>query len=138
ARIEAELERNPGDPELMRQLAVAKRIEANSVYYDVARELGRLVGRCRASDNDCRVLVMTGGGPGIMEAANRGAFDVGAQSIGLNISLPREQFPNPYITPDLCFRFHYFAMRKLHFLMRARALVAFPGGYGTFDEVFET
>ncbi len=81
---------------------------------------------------------MTGGGPGIMEAANRGAYDAGTKSIGLNISLPHEQYPNPYITPDLCFRFHYFALRKLHFLMRARALVAFPGGYGTFDELFET
>jgi uncharacterized protein (TIGR00730 family) len=84
------------------------------------------------------VLLMTGGGPGIMEAANRGAADVGAPSIGLNISLPHEQFPNPYISPELCFRFHYFAMRKLHFVLRARALVAFPGGYGTLDEVFET
>jgi hypothetical protein len=83
-------------------------------------------------------MLMTGGGPGAMEAANRGAFDVGAKSIGLNITLPREQFPNPYITPDLCFRFHYFAIRKLHFLLRARALVAFPGGYGTLDELFET
>ena len=73
-----------------------------------------------------------------MEAANRGAYDVGAKSVGLNINLPHEQFPNPYITPELCFRFHYFAMRKLHFLLRARALVIFPGGYGTFDELFET
>jgi len=81
--------------------------------------------------------VMTGGGPGIMEAANRGAHDAGAKSIGLNITLPREQYPNPYIAPELCFRFHYFAIRKLHFLMRARALVAFPGGYGTMDELFE-
>jgi uncharacterized protein (TIGR00730 family) len=83
------------------------------------------------------LVVMTGGGPGVMEAANRGAFDCGAESIGLNISLPHKQFPNPYITPDLCFLFHYFALRKLHFLRRARALVAFPGGYGTFDELFE-
>jgi hypothetical protein len=80
---------------------------------------------------------MTGGGPGIMEAANRGAFEAGAQSVGLNIHLPHEQYPNPYITPGLCFQFHYFAMRKLHFLQRAVALVAFPGGYGTFDELFE-
>ncbi len=79
----------------------------------------------------------TGGGPGIMEAANRGAFDAGAQTVGLNIMLPREQFPNPYVTPELCFRFHYFALRKLHFLLRAKALVAFPGGFGTFDELFE-
>ena len=81
---------------------------------------------------------MTGGGPGMMEAANRGAFDAGSKTIGLNISLPHEQYPNPYITPDLCFRFHYFALRKLHFLKRTRALVAFPGGFGTFDELFET
>jgi hypothetical protein len=83
-------------------------------------------------------MLMTGGGPGIMEGANRGAYDAGASSIGLNIALPQEQFPNPYLAPELCFRFHYFAIRKLHFLLRARALVAFPGGYGTFDEVFET
>jgi uncharacterized protein (TIGR00730 family) len=81
---------------------------------------------------------MTGGGPGIMEAANRGAYDAGAETIGLNIHLAHEQYPNPYITPELCFRFHYFAIRKLHFLLRAKALVAFPGGYGTLDELFET
>ena len=80
---------------------------------------------------------LTGGGPGMMEAANRGAFDVGAKSAGLNITLPHEQYPNPYVTPELCFSFHYFALRKLHFLLRAKALVAFPGGYGTFDELFE-
>ena len=83
------------------------------------------------------LVVTTGGGPGIMEAANRGAFDAGAPTVGLNITLPREQFPNPYVTPELCFRFHYFALRKLHFLLRAKALVAFPGGFGTFDELFE-
>jgi len=82
--------------------------------------------------------LMTGGGPGLMEAANRGAFYAGSKSIGLNITLPHEQYPNPYLTPGLCFRFHYFALRKMHFLHRARALVAFPGGYGTLDELFET
>jgi uncharacterized protein (TIGR00730 family) len=128
----------PGDEELVRLLAIAERLHAKSRYYDVARELGRLVGECRSDSFDCRLLLMTGGGPGVMEAANRGAHDVGAPSVGLNISLPREQFPNPYMSPELCFRFHYFAMRKLHFLLRARALVAFPGGYGTLDEVFET
>ena len=126
----------PNDAELARRARVAERLLAKSRYYDVAREFGRLVGEC--AGGDCRVLLMTGGGPGIMEAANRGAFDVGAPSAGLNIALPHEQYPNPYITPELCFRFHYFAMRKLHFLLRARALVAFPGGYGTLDEVFET
>jgi len=128
---------DPADAALARRLAIAERILAKSHYYDVARELGRLVGLIgRIADNPC-VLVMTGGGPGMMEAANRGAFDVDAKSIGLNIDLPHEQFPNPYITPELCFRFHYFALRKLHFLLRAKALVAFPGGFGTIDELFE-
>lgn len=136
--LESALEASPGNAELKRQLGIAERLAAKSHYYDVARELGRLVGQCGNGGFDCRLVVMTGGGPGIMEAANRGAYDVGAASAGLNITLPREQFPNPYISPDLCFRFHYFAMRKLHFLLRARALVALPGGYGTFDEVFET
>jgi uncharacterized protein (TIGR00730 family) len=136
--LRGQLAAAPGDSELTRQLAVAERLRAKSHYYEAARELGRLVGGCSGKSGDCRVLLMTGGGPGIMEAANRGAYDVGAPSIGLNISLPHEQFPNPYISADLCFRFHYFAMRKLHFLLRARALVAFPGGFGTLDEVFET
>ena len=100
-------------------------------WYAVARELGRLAGRAGEA-------VLTGGGPGIMEAANRGAFEVGAPSIGLNIDLPRPQRPNRYVTPELCLRFRYFALRKLHFLLRTRALVAFPGGFGTLDELFET
>jgi len=108
------------------------RVTRNDPYYAVALEFGRIVGRSG------RAAIMTGGGPGIMEAANRGAFEAGAPSIGLNIELPREQVPNRYITPDLCLRFRYFALRKLHFLLRARAMVAFPGGYGTFDELFET
>jgi uncharacterized protein (TIGR00730 family) len=108
------------------------RIPRSNPYYGVARELGGIVGRRRGA------AIMTGGGPGIMEAANRGAFEAGGLSIGLNIDLPREQRPNRYITPALCLRFRYFALRKLHFLLRARAMVAFPGGYGTFDELFET
>jgi len=131
------LARDTGDAELKHRLAIAERILAKSHYYDVAREFGRLVSdaaKCPGLEN---CVVMTGGGPGMMEAANRGTFDVGAKSVGLNISLPHEQYPNPYVTPGLCFSFHYFALRKLHFLLRARALVAFPGGYGTFDELFE-
>ena len=127
----------PDDRDLARDLSVAKRILAKSRYYDVAREFGRLVGASDRRLGEHRLVVTTGGGPGIMEAANRGAYDAHAQTVGLNITLPREQFPNPYVTPDLCFRFHYFALRKLHFLLRAKALVAFPGGYGTFDELFE-
>jgi uncharacterized protein (TIGR00730 family) len=128
---------DPDDERLARRLEIARRVEANSRYYEIAREFGRLVGTWGDKAIGGRLMVMTGGGPGIMEAANRGARDAGADSIGLNISLPHEQYPNPYITPSMCFSFHYFAMRKLHFLMRARALVAFPGGYGTMDELFE-
>ena len=131
------LAQRPGDAALQRRLATAARVEARSRYYDVARELGRLIACAGAGPSDHRVMVMTGGGPGAMEAANRGAFDVGAKSIGLNITLPHEQYPNPYVTPELCLRFHYFALRKLHFLKRACAMVAFPGGYGTLDELFE-
>jgi len=127
-----------GDRELGRRLTVARRLRDKSRYYEMAREFGRLVSESGGGPHDCRLVVMTGGGPGTMEAANRGADDAGAASVGLNIRLPHQQFPNPYITPELCFRFRYFALRKLHFLMRARALVAFPGGYGTFDELFET
>jgi uncharacterized protein (TIGR00730 family) len=132
------LARRPHDSALRREAAIAKRLLRKSRYYEMARELGRIVGRCGAGRDDCRITLMTGGGPGIMEAANRGAHDVGAKSIGLNIALPDEQAPNPYVTPELRFRFHYFSTRKLHFLLRARALVAFPGGYGTLDELFET
>ena len=128
----------PGDAEFARQLAVARRLAVKSRYYDEARALGRLVGAAASRATGGRVVVMTGGGPGIMEAANRGACDVDSQTVGLNITLPHEQFPNPYVTPELCFSFHYFAIRKLHFLQRARALIAFPGGFGTLDELFET
>jgi uncharacterized protein (TIGR00730 family) len=128
---------DPDNGELLVRLATAERVLAKSHYYDVAREFGRLVGNAGSNERRPRVVVMTGSGPGLMEAANRGAFDVGAKSVGLNIELPHEQYPNPYVTPDLCFRFHYFALRKLHLLLRAKALIAFPGGYGTFDELFE-
>ena len=132
------LAESPNDSEIRRQLQVAIRVQQKSEYYEVSRVFSRLVGNAGKGPGDSRLVIMTGGGPGIMEAANRGAHDIGAESIGLNITLPHEQYPNPYISPDLCFRFHYFALRKLHFLLRAKALVAFPGGFGTFDEVFET
>ncbi len=110
---------------------------AMSVYYDEARRFAALVTE-RSRTLDTPIYVVTGGGPGIMEAGNRGADDVGGKSIGMNIVLPHEQEPNPYITPELCFQFHYFALRKMHFLMRSIALVCFPGGFGTLDELFET
>lgn len=127
-----------GDAALQKKLQVAERILEKSYFYSVAQEFGRLVGESGNGSTDSRLVVMTGGGPGIMEAANRGAFEAGAKTIGLNIDLPHEQFPNPYISPALCFRFRYFALRKMHFLQRAKALVAFPGGFGTLDELFET
>jgi uncharacterized protein (TIGR00730 family) len=128
----------PDDRDASRAAAVAERVADNSRYYEVARDFARRIGGLNHRPHGERVAVMTGGGPGLMEAANRGACESGAKSVGLNITLPHEQFPNPYLTEGLCFRFHYFALRKLHFLNRARALVAFPGGYGTMDEVFET
>ncbi len=128
----------PDDMDLLRQAQIAERLLEKSRFYNIAREFGALVGGACECCGGRRLAIVTGGGPGAMEAANRGAFDVGAPTVGFNIALPREQFPNPYLTPGLCFQFHYFAMRKLHFLLRARALVAFPGGYGTLDELFET
>jgi uncharacterized protein (TIGR00730 family) len=107
-----------------------------SRFYDEARRFASIVTR-RSRSLEKPIYVVTGGGPGIMEAGNRGAFEVGGKSVGLNIVLTREQVPNPYITPELCFQFHYFALRKMHFLMRAIALVCFPGGFGTLDELFE-
>lgn len=118
--------------------AIAERLVAKSKYYDVARELAQIASRFPVDHEGKRhFVVCSGGGPSIMEAANRGAADVGAESIGLNILLPHEQAPNPYVTPSLSLQFHYFALRKMHFLLHARALAAFPGGFGTFDELFE-
>ena len=133
----AALAASPADADARRDVRVAERIVAKCRYYDVARDLGRIIGKSNQGPSGQWSVVMTGAGPGIMEAANRGAFDVGAQTIGLNVRLPHVQFPNPYVTPEFCFRFHYFAIRKLHFVQRARAIVVFPGGYGTFDELFE-
>jgi len=135
--LETRLKKRPTDRELKKKIKIAKSIMKKSVFYDEAREFGRLVSsECQLKEKR-EYVIITGGGPGIMEAANRGAYEVGAKSIGLNITLPMEQEPNAYITPELCFQFHYFAIRKMHFLLRAKALVAFPGGYGTLDELFE-
>jgi uncharacterized protein (TIGR00730 family) len=136
-KIEKELEDSPHSESLLSALKRAESMVRKSIYYDEAREFGKLVGKSGKSPEDAHVTLMTGGGPGIMEAANRGASDVGAKSIGLNIELAHEQYPNAYITPELCFQFRYFAMRKLHFIQRAKALVVFPGGFGTMDELFE-
>jgi uncharacterized protein (TIGR00730 family) len=120
------------------QRKVAARLKAKSHYYDVARALARHASRCECDEEGRRhFVVCSGGGPSVMEAANRGAQDEGRDSIGLNIVLPHEQLPNPFVTPDLSFQFHYFALRKMHFLLRARAVAVFPGGFGTFDEFFE-
>ena len=117
---------------------MAANLERLSRNYDEARRFAQLVSAPRRADGQQRYVIVTGGGPGIMEAANRGAADVGAISIGHNIVLPHEQAPNPWITPELCFQFHYFALRKMHLMTRAKALIVFPGGFGTFDELFET
>ena len=131
-----ELERNAKTPA---EVAAAKKAVLHSKYYESAREFGALVGQYNSMQkkNSNKLHICTGGGPGIMEAANRGAFEAGDKTIGFNISLPREQHPNQYITQGLSFRFHYFALRKMHFMLRARAIVAYPGGFGSFDELFE-
>ena len=132
---QAEHRSNRKDSLLARKVEAARRALENSRYYDEARKLGHIISSNTGKD---KLVVITGGGPGIMEAANRGAHEAGMPSIGMNIVLPHEQTPNPYITPDLNFQFHYFAVRKMHLLMRAKSLVVFPGGFGTLDELFET
>jgi uncharacterized protein (TIGR00730 family) len=128
---------DPDDIRLQQAVTIAENVVKRAHYYDEARAFGRIVSSQCQVEHRADYVVCTGGGPGIMEAANRGAFDIGAKSIGLNITLPFEQEPNSYITPELCFEFKYFAIRKMHFLMRAKAMVAFPGGFGTMDELFE-
>jgi len=137
-RASRRAKRSPSDRSALEEFALAEKLLERSRYYEEARRFSRIVTQASQADKKREFVIVTGGGPGIMEAANRGAFEARGKSIGLNITLPHEQAPNPYITPELCFRFHYFAVRKMHFLMRAKAMVAFPGGYGTFDELFET
>ena len=132
---QAEYNNSKDNPLAAKRVASARRTLENSRYYDEARKLGHLISSNTGID---KLVVVTGGGPGIMEAANRGAHEAGMPSIGMNIVLSHEQSPNPFITPDLNFQFHYFAVRKMHLLMRAKSLVAFPGGFGTLDELFET
>lgn len=138
-KVEEELKESPEDIELLEKHKAAHRRVKNSFYYEEARKLARMISQtCQGAEKKMSYVITTGGGRGIMEAANRGAYETGAKSIGLNIILPFEQRPNQYIYPDLCFQFHYFAIRKMHFLMRAKALIVFPGGFGTMDELFET
>ena len=133
AAAKAALAKKPQNKKLQQKLQEAKGLLSLSKYYDEARKFAKIVVKKAGK----RFAVVTGGGPGLMEAANRGAFENGGTSVGLNITLPHEQHPNDYISPNLAFLFHYFAIRKLHFVMRAKAFVVFPGGFGTFDELFE-
>jgi hypothetical protein len=137
AQARAALAVNPNKPELQRAVDRCERLLVKSHYYDVARQFAKIVSKDNQTHHCRDYVIVTGGGPGIMEAGNRGAHEAGCKSIGLNIRLPAEQIPNPYITPELCFQFRYFALRKMHFLLRAKALVVFPGGFGTLDELFE-
>lgn len=133
-----DIERLPESPQKNEALGVAQRDLKNASYYEAARKFARLVAQgCEPHRKTDRLTICTGGGGGIMEAANRGAMEAGAPSVAMNISLPHEQVPNPYVTPELSFQFHYFALRKMHFAMRAKALISFPGGFGTLDELFE-
>ncbi len=136
--INQAIKSNSGESDLLRRKKIAERIVENSRFYDEGRKLARLITEMSLKKGGGEYVVVTGGGPGVMEAANRGAAEAGGKSIGLNIVLPSEQEPNIYITPELCFQFHYFAIRKMHFLKRACGLIACPGGFGTLDELFET
>lgn len=138
SQTEKDLKESPNDTKLLKQRLIADNILSNSHYYQDARLLAAKITELSLTFDSQQFVVVTGGGPGVMEAANRGATETGGKSIGLNIVLPFEQKPNPYITPELCFQFNYFALRKMHFLKRARGLVVFPGGFGTLDELFET
>ena len=135
--LEQQARTTPQNSKLTQELSRARRRVEQARYYEEAQRFAHLISKRFQQQERCDFVVITGGGPGIMEAANRGAFDAGARSIGLNITLPHEQAPNPYMCPELAFRFHYFALRKMHFLLHAKGLVAFPGGYGTLDELFE-
>jgi Predicted Rossmann fold nucleotide-binding protein len=138
AEAQSQLDADPQNVELACNLQRKKRLASLSRYYEEVRRFSETISVMSKKYFDSReYVILTGGGPGIMESGNRGAHDAGCRSVGLNIKLPFEQHPNPWITPELCFQFHYFAIRKLHFLLRAKALVAAPGGFGTFDELFE-
>ncbi len=138
AEAKAAVKKSPDDPKAKRKLIRAERILYKSRYYEECRQFARIVTDYNKQFRDGEFIVKTGGGPGIMEAANRGAYEAGGISMALNITLPFEQVPNSYITPGLCFQFNYFAIRKMHFLLRAKALICFPGGFGTLDELFTT
>lgn len=134
----AAIKKDPEDPAAQRLMIRAERVLYKSRYYEECREFANIVTSYNMQFRDGEFIIKTGGGPGIMEAANRGAYEAGGKSMALNITLPFEQTPNSYITPGMCFQFNYFAIRKMHFLLRAKALICFPGGFGTLDELFTT
>jgi uncharacterized protein (TIGR00730 family) len=137
ARAEEAVRQHPDDPGMVRQLERVRRLAALGRYYEEARRFAAMVSEQNRDSAPYEYVITTGGGPGIMEAANRGAYESGMKTMGLNIQIPFEQAPNAYVSPELCFNFHYFALRKMHFLLKARALVIFPGGFGTMDELFD-